>query len=220
MFLGHYGLALAAKRVAPRTSLSVLTFAAQFCDELWPILLLFGVEHVKIVPGLMAANPLDFTYYPFSHSLLMAIVWGGLIGGVSYLLSRYGRGAWVLAILVASHWFLDLVVHRPDLPLWPAANSPKFGWGLWNSVAGTYVIEFAIYGIGIALYLRATRALDKIGSWGLWAYIIVLAVIYIASNGSPPPSESALAWTALGLWLFVPWAWWVDKHRTTAHLVE
>src|ERR1700682_4163769 len=117
MFLGHYGLALAAKRVAPRTSLSALTFAAQFCDELWPILLLFGVEHVKIVPGLMAANPLDFTYYSFSHSLLMTIVWGGLIGGVSYLLSRYGRGAWVLAILVASHWFLDLVVHRPDLPL-------------------------------------------------------------------------------------------------------
>jgi membrane-bound metal-dependent hydrolase YbcI (DUF457 family) len=217
MFLGHYGLAFAAKRAAPRTSLGALTFAAQFCDELWPVLLLIGVEHVRIVPGLMAASPLDFTYYPFSHSLLMAIVWGLVVGGVCYLLSHYGRGALVLAILVVSHWFLDLVVHRPDLPLWPGANSPKFGWGLWNSVAGTYVIELAIYGIGISLYVRATRALDKIGSWGMWAYIIVLAVIYVASNGSPPPSESVLAWTALGLWLFVPWAWWVDKHRTTAN---
>jgi membrane-bound metal-dependent hydrolase YbcI (DUF457 family) len=216
MFLGHYGLAFAAKRAAPRTSLGALTLAAQFCDELWPILLLLGVEHVRIVPGLMAANPLDFTYYPFSHSLLMAIVWGGLIGGVYYMLRRHGRGACVLAILVVSHWFLDLVVHRPDLPLWPGANSPKFGWGLWNSVAGTYAIEFAIFAVGIGLYVRATRALDRIGRWGLWAYIIVLAIIYLGSEGSPPPSEKALAWTALGLWLFPPWAWWVDKHRECA----
>ena len=213
MFLGHYGLAFAAKRAAPRTSLGALAFAAQFCDELWPILLLLGVEQVRIVPGLMAASPLDFTYYPFSHSLLMAIVWGALVGGICYLLKRYGRGAWVLAILVVSHWFLDLVVHRPDLPLLPGANSPKVGWGLWNSIAATYAIELAIYAVGIVIYLRATRALDKIGSWGLWAYIIVLALIYVSSNGSPPPNERALAWTALGLWLFVPWAWWVDRHR-------
>jgi membrane-bound metal-dependent hydrolase YbcI (DUF457 family) len=214
MFLGHYGLAFAAKRAAPRTSLGALTFAAQFLDELWPILLLLGIEKVRIVPGLMAASPLDFVHYPFSHSLLMAVVWGALIGGVYYLLRRHGRGAWVIAILVVSHWFLDLVVHRPDLPLWPGANSPKYGWGVWNSVAGTYAIELAIYAIGIVIYLRATRALDKVGSWGLWAYVIVLALIYVSSNGSPPPSERALAWTALGIWLFVPWAWWVDKHRT------
>jgi membrane-bound metal-dependent hydrolase YbcI (DUF457 family) len=213
MFLGHYGLAFAAKRAAPRISLGALTFAAQFLDELWPILLLLGVEQVKIVPGLMAASPMDFVYYPFSHSLLMAAVWGALVGGVYYVLRRYGRGAWVLAILVVSHWFLDLVVHRPDLPLWPGANSPKFGWGLWNSVAAAYLVEFAIYAIGIGVYLRATRSLDKIGSWGLWVYILVLALIFVSANASPPPSEMALAWTALGIWLFVPWAWWVDKHR-------
>jgi hypothetical protein len=213
MFLGHYGLAFAAKRAAPRTSLGALTLAAQFLDELWPILLLLGVEQVKIVPGLMAASPMDFVYYPFSHSLLMALVWGALTGGVYYMLRRYGRGAWVMAILVVSHWFLDLPMHRRDLPLWPDANSPKFGWGLWNSVAATYVIEFAVYAIGIGIYLRATRALDKIGSWGLWVYVVVLALIFVSSNGAPPPSERALAWTALGIWLFVPWAWWVDKHR-------
>ena len=164
----------------------------------------------------MAASPLDFTYYPFSHSLLMAIVWGVLVGGVYYLLRRYGRGAWLLAILVVSHWFLDLVMHRPDLPLWPGANSPKFGWGLWNSVAATYAIEFVIYAIGIGLYVPGARAADRIGSWGLWAYIIVLALAYVASNGPPPPSEQMLARTALGIWLFVPWAWWVDKHREYA----
>lgn len=213
MFLGHYGVAFAAKRAAPRTSLGALAFAAQFLDELWPILLLLGVEQVKIVPGLMAASPMDFTNYPYSHSLLMAIVWGILIGGVYFLLRRYGRGAWIMGALVVSHWFLDVPMHRADLPLWPGASSPKVGWGLWNSIPATYVIEFAIYAIGIAVYLRATRARDRIGSWGLWAYILVLAILLVTSNGSPPPSERALAWTALGLWLFVPWAWWVDKHR-------
>ena len=213
MFLGHYGVAFAGKRVGPRTSLGALTFAAQFLDELWPILLLLGVEQVRIVPGLMAANPLDFVYYPFSHSLLMAIVWGILVGGAYFMLRHYGRGAWVMGALVVSHWLLDLPMHRADLPLWLGASSPKVGWGLWNSIPATYVIEFAIYAIGVALYLRATRARDRIGSWGLWAYILVLAILYIMTNGSPPPSERALAWSALGIWLFVPWAWWVDKHR-------
>jgi len=213
MFLGHYGVAFAAKRVTPRTSLGALTFAAQFLDELWPILLLLGVEQVRIVPGLMAANPLDFVYYPYSHSLLMAVIWGILVGGAYFLLRRYGRGAWIMGALVVSHWFLDLLMHRADLPLWPGASSPIVGWGLWNSIPATYVIEFGIYAIGIAIYLRATRAKDRVGSWGLWAYILVLAILYVMSNGSPPPSERALAWSALGIWLFVPWAWWVDKHR-------
>ena len=215
MFLGHYGVAFAAKRVAPRTSLGALTFAAQFLDELWPILLLLGVEQVKIVPGLMTTSPLDFVYYPYSHSLLMAIVWGALIGVVYYLLRRYGRGAWIMTALVVSHWLLDLPMHRPDLPLWPGASSPKFGWGLWNSVVLTYLIEFVIYAAGLSFYRLGTRALDRIGSWGFWIYAVVLPVLFVTSNGAPPPNESVLAWSALGIWLFVPWAWWVDKHRVS-----
>ena len=214
MFLGHYGIAFAAKRAAPRSSLGVLTFAAQFLDELWPILLLAGLEHVRIVPGLMAASPLEFTSYPYSHSLLMAIVWAAIIGGIYFASRRYGRGAWIVGLLVVSHWLLDVPMHAKDLPLTPWSDT-KLGWGLWNSVSATYVIEFAIYAIGIAIYLRATRARDKIGSWGLWIYIIVLAGIFVSSNGPPPPSERALALTTLFIWLFVPWAYWVDKHRYT-----
>lgn len=220
MFLGHYGIALAAKRVAPRTSLGALTFAAEFLDELWPILLLLAVEQVKIVPGLMTTSPLDFVYYPFSHSLLMAIVWGALVAILYFVLRRYRRGALVMGVLVVSHWLLDLPMHRPDLPLWPGGGSPRFGWGLWNSVAATYVIELGIYAIGIGVYLRATRARDRIGSWGLWVYIVVLALIYLSSNASPPPpSERVLAWMALAIWLFVPWAWWVDRHRILVTVV-
>ena len=218
MFLGHYGLALAAKRAAPSTSLGALTFAAQFLDELWPILLLIGLEQVKIVPGLMAASPLDFTYYPISHSLLMAVTWGILIGGLYFSLRRYPQGGWVMGALVVSHWFLDVPMHRPDLPL--GGGGAKVGWGLWNSVPATYVIEFGIFAIGIAIYLRATRAMDRVGSWGLWAYIAVLAVLYIASNASPPPNERVLAWSALGIWLFVPWAYWVDGHRMPVAVID
>jgi hypothetical protein len=219
MFLGHYGVAFAAKRVAPRTSLGALTFAAEFLDELWPILLLLGVEQVRIVPGFMIMSPLEFTYYPYSHSLLMAMVWGALIGGVYFSLRRYGRGAWILAALVVSHWFLDVPMHARDLPLWPGSASPKFGWGWWNVGVITYVVEFAIYLAGLSFYVRATRPKDRIGSWGLWAYIVVLPALFLASNGAPPPSVDALAWTALGIWLFVPWAWWVDKHRELAPFV-
>ena len=227
MFLGHYGVAFAAKRAAPRASLGVLTFASQFLDELWPILLLVGVEQVRIAPWLIrvssstvpserhqqTATPLEFVHYPYSHSLLMALVWGVLIGGVYFLLRRYGRGAWILGALVVSHWFLDLPMHRPDLPLWPGASSPKLGLGLWNSIILTYVIELSIYAAGVFMYARVTRARDALGRWGFWVYVVVLAIIYVSSNGPPPPNERVLAWTTLGIWLFVPWAWWVDKHR-------
>ena len=213
MFLAHYGVAFAAKRAAPRTSLGALTFAAQFLDELWPILLLLGIEQVRIVPGIMIMNPLDFTHYPYSHSLVMAIVWGIVIGGVYYLVKRYHSGGWTMGLLVVSHWFLDVPVHGRDLPIWPGESSPKVGWGLWNYVPLTYLVEFTIYAAGVFIYARSTRARNGVGKWGFWAYTLILPIIYVMSNGPPPSSERALAWTALLIWLFVPWAWWVDKHR-------
>jgi hypothetical protein len=213
MFLGHYGLAFGAKRAAPRTSLGTLAFAAQFLDELWPILLLLGVEQVRIVPGLMAANALDFVHYPISHSLLTAAGWGLLVGLIYYAFRRYGRGAWVVGAAVLSHWFLDAPMHRPDLPLWPG-SATRVGLGVWNSIPATIALEVLLFAVGLGLYLRATRAADRIGSWGLWTLVAVLLFAFLgASGGSPPPNERALMWTALGLWLFVPWSWWVDRHR-------
>jgi hypothetical protein len=214
LFLGHYGVAFAAKRIAPRTSLGALSFAAQFLDALWPILLLLGIEQVRIVPRFINPNGLKFIYYPFSHSLVMAIVWGILIAAIYFLLTRYRLGAWVLGLLVLSHWFLDVPMHVRDLPLWPGASSPMVGWGWWNSIAVTTIVELTIFAAGISFYARSTRARDRIGSWGLWAYVLVLAGLFFASNGPPPASERALAWMALGIWVFVPWAWWVDKHRS------
>jgi hypothetical protein len=220
MFLGHYGVAFAAKRAAPRTSLGTLAFAAEFLDELWPILLLLGVERVRIVPGLMAASPLDFESYPISHSLLTAVGWGLLIGGIYYALRRYGRGAWVVGALVLSHWLLDAPMHRADLPLWPGSQI-LVGGGLWRSVPATVAIELLVFAVGLWTYLRATRARDRIGSWGLWAMVALLAAIFLSGiKGAPPPNARVLAISTLGLWLFVPWGYWVDRHRTRADADE
>ena len=203
----------AAKRAAPRTSLGTLILAAQLLDELWPILLLAGVERVRVVPGLMAANPLDFVYYPISHSLLAALGWGVLLGLVYFARRRYRLGAWVVGAAVVSHWVLDAVVHRPDLPLWP--GSPvRVGAGLWSSVAATITIELGLLALGLLVYLRTTRARDRVGSWGLGAMIVVLVLVFLSGFAGPPPADArTLALSALGLWLFVPWGYWVDRHR-------
>jgi hypothetical protein len=213
MFLGHYAVGFAAKRAAPRTSLGATFFAAQFLDELWPILLLAGIERVRIVPGLMAANVLDFVWYPYSHSLVAAVGWAVLIGLAYFAVRRYGRGAWIVGACVVSHRFLDVPMHRPDLPLWPGSRT-LVGFGLWNSLPLTLLVEFALFAGGLSVYLRGTRARDRVGSWGLWAIVVVLAAFFIAGTfGGAPPSVRSRATGTLGLWLFVPWAWWVDGHR-------
>ncbi|HEX5819723.1 MAG TPA: hypothetical protein VFY20_12630 [Gemmatimonadales bacterium] len=214
MFLGHYGLALAAARVAPRTSLGTLIFAAQFLDLLWPVLLLLGLEQVRIVPGLMAMSDLDFVSYPISHSLVTTLGWAALIGGAAFLLVRDRRAAGVLGALVASHWLLDAPMHRPDLPLWPGA-SRLVGGGLWNSVAATWALEAGLFAMGIALYVRGTRARDRTGRWALWAMLALLVVSFVGA-GAPPPSERVLALVTLTLWLFVPWGAWISRHREPA----
>jgi hypothetical protein len=213
MILGHYGLAFAGKRLAPRTSLGTLTFAAQWLDELWPVLLLTGVEHVRPAPGLMAANALDFSYYPYSHSLLMAVVWSIVIGGGYYLFKRDGAASLTVGALVVSHWLLDLPMHRPDLPLAPG-SSVKLGLGGWNSIPLTLVLELGIFGIGLASYVRRTKSRDRIGTWALWIGVVLLLAILASGFAGPPPAdEKSIGAGALALWLFVPLFAWADRHR-------
>jgi membrane-bound metal-dependent hydrolase YbcI (DUF457 family) len=214
MFLGHFGLAFGAKKAVPAVSLGSLFLAAQFADLLWPTLVLLGIERVEVQPGATAVTPLNFISYPYSHSLLALCVWGALFGGAYMTVRRSQRSAAVaLALLVVSHWVLDYVTHRPDLPLMPG-SATRVGLGLWFSVPGTLFAEFGLFLIGVVLYARSTRARDRAGSIGLWSLVAVLVVVYLASTfGPPPPSASAVAWSAQAMWLLVVWAYWVDKHR-------
>ncbi|MFI5134568.1 MAG: metal-dependent hydrolase [Chitinophagales bacterium] len=214
MSLGHYGVALGAKKVQPKISLGTLLIAAQFSDLLWPTLLLLGIEKVEIKPGITKTTPLDFTYYPYSHSLLMAIVWGVILGIVFWRIRKNVAGAIVISLCVISHWILDLIVHRPDLQLYPG-NQTRVGFGLWNSAVATHLLEAIFFFGGMFLYLSATKAKNKIGSWAFWSFIAFMILGYLINVFSPPPtSVTALAWTAQFQWLLVIWAYWLDRNRT------
>jgi hypothetical protein len=213
MFIGHFALAFAAKRVEPSVSLGTGFAAAQLPDVLWPYFLLAGVEHVTIAPGSTAFTPLRFDSYPISHSLLTVAGWGVLAGGLHWWRKRRPLAAATIALLVVSHWVLDFLTHRPDMPLTPW-SPVRLGLGLWNSVAGTLVVESAMFLAGLWLYLSATRARDGAGRYGLAGLIALLVVIYVgAAFGPPPPSAPAIAVSMLPAPLIALWAAWADRAR-------
>ena len=213
MFLGHFGVGFGGKAAAPTVSLGKLLLAAQFLDLLWPTLLLLGVEHVRIAPGITVVTPLDFFDYPVSHGLVAVVGWAVLVGGAYWLARGNRAGAVIVGALVVSHWVLDLLVHRADLPL-AGNSSPHVGLGLWNSVAATLMLEAGIFAAGVWLYLRSTRAKDRVGAVGLCALVALLVLIYAGNlAGPPPPAVSAIAWAGQAQWLLVAMGWWVDRHR-------
>ena len=214
MFLGHFGVALGAKDASPKVSLGTMVLAAQFVDLLWPFFLILGIEHVRIAPGNTVVTPLEFYDYPFTHSLLGALCWSIVLGLVYFVVRKQTRASVVIALCVFSHWILDLITHRPDLPL-GFAGSVYFGLGLWNSVAGTLFAEFVLFIAGAVLYARATEARDKIGTYSFVAFVVLLAAVSLLNLfGPPPPNERIIAILGNAGWLFVAWAYWIDRHRT------
>jgi hypothetical protein len=217
MFIGHFAAAFAAKPAAPSVSLGTLFLACEWVDLVWPAMLLAGLERVEIRPGTTAFTPLDFVHYPWTHSLLMCAAWAAAFALV-YLIARKNRAAALLiAAVVLSHWVLDVIAHRPDLPLAPGTGA-RWGLGLWNSVAATLAVEGVLFAAALAIYVRRTRRLDRIGSLGLWATVLFLLLAYLgASFGPPPPGVEAIAWAGLaGGALTVLLGYWVDRHRTMA----
>lgn len=214
MFIGHFGLGFGGKKLAPAVSLGSLFLACQLADLVWPDFVLLGIERVEIEPGATALTPLNFVSYPYSHSLVALCVWAAVVAAI-YRMVRKGPvpGAIVLAGLVVSHWVLDVLTHRPDMPLLPGGG-PRVGLGLWNSVPATLVAEGALFAFGVWVYARSTRARDRAGRLGLWGLVFLLVAIYVSNLlGPPPPSAVVVAWTAQALWLLVALGYWVDRHR-------
>lgn len=217
MFIGHFAMGFGAKRFAPQVSLGILFLACQLADLVWPNLVLLGIETLSIDPDATVMTPLDFSSYPYSHSLLALLVWAAIFGLLYTALSRSGpRVAMIVAALVLSHWMLDVLSHRPDMPV-TLGNAPKIGMGLWNYPAIAIPFELLLFAVGVWLYSRATAPVDRKGSLGLWMLVAFLVVVYLANVlGPPPPSAAAVAWSAQAMWLIVAWGFWVDRHRSTA----
>lgn len=213
MFLGHYAVAFAAKRVAPAVSLGTLFLACQFADLLWPTLVVMGIEIVEVDPGNTLVTPLHFVKYPYSHSLVMLLVWS-VVFALLYLAFRRRRvGALTVGALVFSHFVLDVIAHRRDLPI-TIDGAARLGLGLWNYPGTTLAVESALFLFGIAMYVTVTRERDRIGKIGLMALIATLGAIYFAAlYGPPPPNSQAVAMAGHLSWVFVLWAYWVDRHR-------
>jgi membrane-bound metal-dependent hydrolase YbcI (DUF457 family) len=216
VFIGHFAVGFAGKKAAPRASLAALLFAALFADVLWPVLVAFGAEHVRIAPGNTVYTPLEFVSYPWSHSLLMLIIWGALFAAFFRRRPDGIRTGLVIALLVVSHWILDWITHAPDMPLWP--RSERYGLGLWNSVYVTMAVEITLFVIGVGIYASTTRSRDKSGSIGFWAFVVFLFCFYLFDSLSPsvPPSVNAIWISALiASAVVLLWAGWFDRHRIT-----
>ena len=208
MFIGHYALAFGAKKIDKLPSLAIMFVAVQLLDLLWPIFVLTGLETFEIEPGNTVITPLNFTSYPYSHSLLMAVIWATLFASGYFLFTKKKKSSILLAFLVLSHWILDFITHRPDLPLSPFSDL-KVGLGLWNMPTAEIVLEIGLFIIGVYLYFKTVNPKRKIVFWTL---IIFFLVIYFMNIfGSPPPSINAVAWSANLMLIIVLWAWWIEK---------
>jgi membrane-bound metal-dependent hydrolase YbcI (DUF457 family) len=213
MFIGHFGAGFAGKKFSKSASPGTYFMAAQWIDLIWPILLLLGIEKAEIKPGVTTATPLDFTYYPFTHSLFGVLVWAVLFGAVYFFIKKKSKTAIILWLLVVSHWFLDLLVHIPDLPIFPG-YSLKVGLGLWNNLTATVILEGLIFISAVYLYYNATKPKNKLGAYSLIGLIVFLLILYVSNLvGPPPPSIEMIGIVGNAQWLIVLWGYWIDKNR-------
>jgi len=220
MFVGHYAVGFATKRIQPRLSLFSLLTAAMLADILYSIFLIAGIEHFAIRPGITRVNALDLYDFPISHSLLTDVIWAGLFAGIFFFCSRSARAAWIMVAAVLSHWLLDFISHRPDMPRAPGVHK-YFGLGLWNSIPATAVLEGSMWFAAIILYVRATRAKGRAGFYGLWIPVGLVTLLWVTSlNGAPPPSVGIVKIVnAVLISLSLAWTYWMDRARVD-HVIE
>ena len=195
MFIGHYGPAFAGKAALRVIPLWVLFVAVQWMDVVWSVLILLGIEKVRIVPGFTEGSALDLYYMPYTHSLAGSVVLSVLFGFVVSLFFRTRLTVFVVtALAVFSHWLLDLIVHVPDLLLF---DNHKVGLGLWRHVTASLPLELVVLATGAFLYARFVPARRGGNIW-LWTFVVAMAALQVYANFGPPPaSASAEAHTAL-----------------------
>jgi len=217
MFVGHYGVALALKKADPKLSLGTLFLAAQFVDILWGLFLILGWEQVRVDPGYTEATPFQFLSYPLSHSLVAGVLWAVVVAAAYYSRptidsSHRRRGAMVLAVAVLSHWFLDALVHLPDLPL-AGSDSLKVGLGLWDNIGATHILEFGLLAVGVWIYVGTKTKRHPLRTARLAILIGLLLALNAVSLWRPPPDNmTVIGASAIVMYLGIAWmGYWIDR---------
>lgn len=214
MLVGHFAVGLAAKRIEPAISVGTLVLASMLADLLWCLLMFAGIEHVQFKPGIGAANYFVASDIGISHSLLMDGLWAALLAVAYFLMRRNLRGAWVIFGAVLSHWLLDWISHRPDMPFSPGLHK-YVGLGLWSSIPGAIIIEGGFWALAVILYARATHPNRRIGVYAYWTVVAALTLAWYNNlAGPPPPNPQTVPLSSLLFFsLAVGWAYWINRLR-------
>jgi hypothetical protein len=221
MLVGHYAVGFFGKKLAPRASLGVLVFAAMAADILWCAFLLAGVERVEFTSGRGAGQYFRAVNIGLSHSLAMDLFWAVLLAAGVYLFTRYARGAVIVFLAVLSHWMLDVVAHRPDMPIGPGPG-PTLGLGMWTSVPITLLVEGGFWLVALIVYARSHLFSSRARVWGFWVGSLILTVSWYGNITGTPPTNARSA-SIVSLFFFsisVVWAYWIDRSpvRSAAEL--
>ena len=216
MFIGHYAAAFAAKAVRPVVPLWLLFVAVQLVDFGWAILVILDIEHVRIIPGFTASNPLDLYHMPYTHSLVAGVIWSVAFALLYITFKRGGGKVWsgvILGLAVFSHWLTDLIVHVPDLPL--IYGDPKFGFGLWHHFLASQVLEIGLLALAVIWFVSATDAKNGIGRVAPWLLLVFMGALQLLPHFLSPPAEPS-AFAAQGLIVYTglaALAWLVETNR-------
>ena len=216
MFIGHYSASFVAKAIAPTVPLWLLLVAAQCVDIAWGVLILIGVERATLDTTL-PSNPLVLQHMPYTHGLVAAIVWSLISFALANKAFRFAaRESMVVALVVASHWFLDLIVHRPDLPL--LADAPKLGLGLWNYPLIAYSLEVLLLIIAVWFCARVMPVRsDRRRFWYGFALLLII-IQTMTSFGPTPATLIAMVASALALYVIIAYAGrWVERYHRRAN---
>ncbi len=216
MFIGHYAAGFALKSVEKKASLGMLFIAVQLVDYLFFIFAPLGIEKFRLVENFTAINHFDLYFYPYTHGLLASFLWAALIYGLWRKAVGNARLALVMALAVLSHWFTDLIVHTPDLPLL-MDDSPKVGFGLWNNFMATVVVEVLLLVGALVLYLRSTTATGAMGKYAMSIFVALMVCLYIMVVNMPfDPDATVTEASITGLVVFTVFtavAFWLDRYR-------
>ena len=219
MYIGHFAPAFAAAAASPEAPrLGTLFVAAQLVDLAFFGFAVAGIEHMRVVPGITAMNPMDLYHMPYTHSLLGTALWGLGLGLIVWAALRSLAAGMLTALVVVSHWFVDLLVHRPDLTL--AGEPPRLGLGLWDWPVVAIPLELALTGAAFWLYLRSTR-----GPVGPPLILLAAMLAFQAINWfGPQPTAYGIELPLVALFSYavmIALARWVGttrRHRRSAGL--